>query len=482
MEVFLKNLKSQSLMSRLLWPVNVISFTLIFGFSVAMALQHKKAIQEDTEAKAEAVLNLLSTVGEHLLDTHQQKYLAKFIVKSERDIPYAVYFDSNNQPLTPVPPIEITSNIVNLSRALKDHSGNYIGKIVVGYDISKVHTVFWNALALAILWGVFIQLILSIAILFVCRKVIQPLGHTLSALSKTTSILAKTSEEISGFSTSISSGVGEQSDAVQETTAAMAEISSSLKQTYSYTKESEQVMNSITVTANNGMNIMNQMVDAMTSVHHANEQLEGMVQMIKEITSKTNVINDIVFKTQILSFNAAIEAARAGQHGRGFAVVAEEVGSLSKMSGQAAKEIGAILLETELQVNEIVRNTSERVQVGRHVTEQAFRSFKDISREIDVITERIANISSASAEQESGLAKTVSGMQGINKITEINSEVAHQSNQAASILRTETLNLQKVAQSISKNIVGRTLRTHHASAVATEYKFSRTKNKNKRAS
>ncbi|MHA0111674.1 methyl-accepting chemotaxis protein, partial [Klebsiella pneumoniae] len=75
----------------------------------------------------------------------------------------------------------------------------------------------------------------------------------------------------------------------------------------------------------------------------ANSQLQSISNIIGEISAKTNIINDIVFKTQLLSFNASIEAARAGQHGRGFAVVAEEVGNLAQMSGNAAKEIRALL-------------------------------------------------------------------------------------------------------------------------------------------
>jgi methyl-accepting chemotaxis protein len=199
------------------------------------------------------------------------------------------------------------------------------------------------------------------------------------------------------------------------------------------------------------------MVDAMTSVHHANQQLESLVQLIKEVSLKTKVINDIVFKTQLLSFNASIEAARAGQHGRGFAVVAEEVGNLAKMSGQAATEITSILFTTESQVHEIVRNTSERVHVGRQVTEQALKNFKDISHEIDAIGLRISNISEASAEQGTTLTKTASGIQSIHNTAEANNLIAYESNQAASLLKAETFNLQHIARSISRSVLGKVL-------------------------
>ena len=87
------------------------------------------------------------------------------------------------------------------------------------------------------------------------------------------------------------------------------------------------------------------MQDIENSINHmshqvgeSNEQIENIVKIIGEISNKTAIINDIVFQTKLLSFNASVEAARAGEHGKGFAVVAEEVGNLAQMSGTAAKE------------------------------------------------------------------------------------------------------------------------------------------------
>jgi methyl-accepting chemotaxis protein len=64
-------------------------------------------------------------------------------------------------------------------------------------------------------------------------------------------------------------------------------------------------------------------------VTDGNQQIVGIVGMIQEIGNKTKIINDIVFQTKLLSFNASVEAARAGEQGKGFAVVASEVGSLA---------------------------------------------------------------------------------------------------------------------------------------------------------
>ena len=113
------------------------------------------------------------------------------------------------------------------------------------------------------------------------------------------------------------------------------------------------------------------------------------------------MINDIVLKTQLLSFNASIEAARAGQHGRGFAVVAEEVGNLAQLSGGAATEIHTLLQGSLTQVDDIinstkslVQKTQDRVHVTNELVEQTqtkVHSGKKISADAQVIFEEIAN-------------------------------------------------------------------------------------------
>jgi methyl-accepting chemotaxis protein len=68
-------------------------------------------------------------------------------------------------------------------------------------------------------------------------------------------------------------------------------------------------------------------------------RISEVFKIVQEIAEKTNVINDIVFQTKLLSFNASVEAARAGEHGKGFAVVSEEIGKLAASSGKASVEI-----------------------------------------------------------------------------------------------------------------------------------------------
>jgi methyl-accepting chemotaxis protein len=299
-----------------------------------------------------------------------------------------------------------------------------------------------------------VQLVLTTVIVVSTGKMLKPVFASLRRLGESSATLSDTSEDVSKFSHHLSEGVNQQGEVVQETTAAMAQMQSMLNQTTQYAKQSESVIVSVQVKANDGMNVMNEMVDSMSRIAQSNDQLKQMSDLIQEISKKTNVINEIVFKTQLLSFNASIEAARAGQHGRGFAVVAEEVGNLAKMSGQAAQEIGALLQNSERQVTEIVSGTRERITSGRSVTDQAIRSFREIAKDIESMAVEIGNISTAAREQELGVAQTSQAMSELNKTTVLNNSVAQKAQVTARTLRSEITALRKIALDIQKSVSG----------------------------
>ena len=139
----------------------------------------------------------------------------------------------------------------------------------------------------------------------------------------------------------------DQNASVQESVAAIEEIRGMTRRTTESISESKESAQKVSERTTMGGQVMNEMTTSMESIRESNSHLNEIVDIISKISEKTNVINDIVFKTQLLSFNASIEAARAGQHGKGFAVVAEEVGNLASMSGEAAKEITTLLEDSQ---------------------------------------------------------------------------------------------------------------------------------------
>jgi methyl-accepting chemotaxis protein len=186
----------------------------------------------------------------------------------------------------------------------------------------------------------------------------------------------------------------------------------------------------------------------MTQITESNQKMADVVNVIQEIGSKTKVINDIVFQTKLLSFNASVEAARAGEHGKGFAVVAEEVGNLAQMSGNAAKEITGLLedsikkveslvIETRSKVETLAQQGKQEVDEGVEVAKRCGQVLGNIVTDSTSVASMASEISSASQEQAQGISEINKAMSQLDQVTQQNSAAGEQAARAA-----EDLSLQ----------------------------------------
>jgi methyl-accepting chemotaxis protein len=166
------------------------------------------------------------------------------------------------------------------------------------------------------------------------------------------------------------------------------------------------------------------------------------------------VINDIVFETRLLSFNASIEAARAGAHGKGFAVVAEEVGKLASMSGKAADEIHTLLDSSSQEVVQVVKSTQERVNLGKGISHECEVAFGSMGSTMEKICDAVRGITAAAREQESGVKQTNSAMSEMDKITHLNSKGAENLAEQANKLYAGSASLDGMIQLISETMFG----------------------------
>lgn len=308
-----------------------------------------------------------------------------------------------------------------------------------------------NVIVGVIVFAIAVGIVVS---LLVVRSVIGPMKNALQDLNTTSAELFTQAEVMTQSSTDLNSASNEQSAAVQQSVAAIAEILSMVSQTSDFSQQSISASHSMTEKTQEGSRIIHRLSKSISSIQQANAQLMEMANIIQEISNKTTVINDIVFKTQLLSFNASIEAARAGQHGRGFAVVAEEVGNLAEMSGSSAREIQSLLEDSQKQVALIVDSVQKRVAEGEQVATEAVTIFEKISGETSQLNNYINRIGDATKEQETGIHQISTAMSQVGASAQKNLLSANQTSQTSRKLTGQSRGLSNVVKSLEGILFG----------------------------
>ncbi|HYX31574.1 MAG TPA: methyl-accepting chemotaxis protein [Oligoflexus sp.] len=323
---------------------------------------------------------------------------------------------------------------------------------------------FW-ALVLAILaW-----LPPALLALFTVHKLSRSFTQAVDKLETEAEGANASSAQLASASSMVSSGSTEQAAAIQETGASMSEIASMIARSSSQAQMSQELAHKVTQRADEGCTVMERLVMSMESIHEANSQLQNISNIINEISTKTNVINEIVGKTQLLSFNASIEAARAGQHGRGFAVVAEEVGNLAQTSGNAAKSIRELIEDSQKQVAHILKTTLERVTEGKSVTEQAQQIFSEIAKDISMISTQVESVTEAAREQQLGIEQISKAMIQMDQTTQSNNKAAHLAATLSDQLAGQSHKLAVIARSVSQLVFGQKAMDESARKRVDEY-------------
>ncbi len=325
---------------------------------------------------------------------------------------------------------------------------------------------------------IFIGLFSGLAIgYYFATAVSKTLNEISESLSKGSDTIANFTNEIASASVSLSSSISQQAAALQQTTSAVEETSASVVSNADNAKKSSEVSEQSKHSVHNGkaaveevmssiQNISNSTDEIKKQIDDSNREIADIVHIINEIGTKTKVINEIVFQTKLLSFNASVEAARAGEHGKGFAVVAEEVGNLARMSGNSAKEISDLLESSILKVQATVENSKKKIEALMIMNKDRVEHGTDTARRCsDVLDEIIANvnnvdqmiseISSASSEQSQSIREITKAMSEIDSASHQNSSSSQQTSAAADNLGAQVEDFRGLVVRLNQIVGGR---------------------------
>ncbi|MDS1369744.1 methyl-accepting chemotaxis protein [Aliarcobacter butzleri] len=229
------------------------------------------------------------------------------------------------------------------------------------------------------------------------------INEIMCLIEKSNIELNSSSAELAEASKKLSNSSNIQAASLEETAAAIEEISATVSRSTENASKMAKYAQNVTKSTNTGKELA---LKTATSMDEINNQ-------VRLINEAIGVIDNIAFQTNILSLNAAVEAATAGEAGKGFAVVAQEVRNLASRSAEAAHEIKAIVENATIKANE-----------GKNITSEMIEGYNELNENIDITIKLIEDVATASKEQQLAMTQINDTVNSLDKATQQNANLA----------------------------------------------------------
>ena len=257
---------------------------------------------------------------------------------------------------------------------------------------------------------------------FIIRDSTKILMRVATSLRDASEQVSSAATQVSASSQSLAGGASEQAASLEETSSSLEEINSMTKRNAESARNAKALSDQTQQAADQGTQQMDEMLVAMNAIKASSDNISKIIKTIDEIA----------FQTNILALNAAVEAARAGEAGAGFAVVADEVRNLAQRAAQAAKETAGM-------IDDSISRSGDGVAVSSKIGE----TLKQIAGKARSVNELVAEIATASGEQNSGVHEVNSAVAQMDKVTQSNAASAEETAAAAEELSAQAMMLRE---------------------------------------
>ena len=264
---------------------------------------------------------------------------------------------------------------------------------------------------------------------------IEELRTLVRGINSATDQVTKATQETQSISNRLYEASQRQNREIQQASASVLQMAQSINEVSQTANQSARVAQQSLAAAEKGGQVVQNQIAGMneirTQIQDTSKRIKRLGESSMEIGEIVELISDITEQTNVLALNAAIQAASAGEAGRGFTVVAEEVQRLAERSGEATKQIEAIVKTIQADTQDAVaamEKSTVGVVEGTKLSDAAGQALTEIQKVSRDLADLISRISAQTQMQSTSVTDVTRGMQGILKITEETTEGTKQTN------------------------------------------------------